>query len=164
MRRKLNALFTIVLALMFFVSVSPIYAASSDKKEKTKTSATKKKRSSSKDKKSSKATTSATKKKASSSKDKKSSKATTSPTKKKASSSKDKKSSKATTSPFKGTVNINSASKEQLMQLPGIGEVKAAEIIKTRKKSGKFKKADDLLKVDGIGEKTLKGFKKNLKF
>ena len=124
MRRKLNALFTIVLALMFFVSVSPIYAASSDKKEKTKTSATKKKKS----------------------------------------SSKDKKSSKATTSPFKGTVNINSASKEQLMQLPGIGEVKAAEIIKTRKKSGKFKKADDLLKVDGIGEKTLKGFKKNLKF
>lgn len=143
MRIKLKALFIIVLALVFFVSVSPIYAASSDKKEKTKTSATKKKTSSSKEKKSSKTTTSA---------------------KKKASSSKDKKSTKSTSSPFKGTVNINTASKEQLMQLPGIGEVKAAEIIKTRKKSGKFKKADDLLKVDGIGDKTLQGIKKNLKF
>ncbi len=50
------------------------------------------------------------------------------------------------------------------MELPGIGKVKAAEIIKIRKKIGKFKTADDLLKVNGIGKQTLKGFKKNLKF
>lgn len=65
--------------------------------------------------------------------------------------------------PFKGTVNINKATKKELMQLPGIGETKADEIIKTRKKLGKFKSVDDLLQVKGIGDTTLKALKKFIK-
>ena len=70
---------------------------------------------------------------------------------------------KAAKTPFKGKLNINKASKQELMQLPGIGEVKAEAIIKARKK-GKFKSADDLLKVSGVGEKTIKGMSKHLSF
>lgn len=75
-----------------------------------------------------------------------------------------KSSAKKKASIFKGTVNINRANKEELMQLPGIGEVRANAIIKSRKKKGKFKKADDLLRINGIGKQTLKGLKKHLKF
>jgi len=55
-------------------------------------------------------------------------------------------------------VNINKASKEELTQLDGIGTVKAEAIVAYRKKNGKFKKAEDLMNVEGIGEAT---FKKN---
>ena len=45
---------------------------------------------------------------------------------------------------------LNSASKEDLMKINGIGEAKATAIIKARAKS-KFKSFDDLQKVKGIG-------------
>ena len=54
-----------------------------------------------------------------------------------------------------GRININSANKSQLETLPGIGAVKAQNIIDYREKNGPFKSVDDLLKVTGIGEKTL---------
>lgn len=51
-------------------------------------------------------------------------------------------------------ININSASKEILMTLPGIGEVKANAIITYRQEHGSFKNKEELTSVTGIGEKT----------
>jgi competence protein ComEA len=59
-------------------------------------------------------------------------------------------------------VNINSASKEQLETLEGVGPVKAQAIIDYRKKHGPFKKVDDIKKVDGIGDATYTVIKKDL--
>ena len=59
-------------------------------------------------------------------------------------------------------VNINSASKEQLETLDGVGPVKAQAIIDYRKKNGPFKKVEDIKKVDGIGEATFNAIKKDL--
>jgi competence protein ComEA len=53
-------------------------------------------------------------------------------------------------------VNINSATKEELTTLKGIGEKKAQAIIDYRKKNGDFKSVDDLEKVEGIGPGTMK--------
>jgi competence protein ComEA len=51
-------------------------------------------------------------------------------------------------------VNINSATKEQLESLNGIGPVKAQAIIDYRKKHGSFKSLEDIKKVDGVGDAT----------
>lgn len=47
-------------------------------------------------------------------------------------------------------VNINSAAKEQLMTLPGIGESKAEDIILYRTTNGKFETIEDIKKISGI--------------
>jgi competence protein ComEA len=54
------------------------------------------------------------------------------------------------------TVNINTATKEELMTIKGIGEKRAQDIIEYRKKHGNFKSVDDLEKVSGIGPGTMK--------
>jgi competence protein ComEA len=54
-----------------------------------------------------------------------------------------------------GTVNINTATPEQLELLPGIGESRANAVIAIRKQRGGFKSVDELTEVKGIGEVAL---------
>ena len=49
-------------------------------------------------------------------------------------------------------VNINTADKEELMTLSGIGEVKAESIISYRETNGSFGSTEDIMNVSGIGE------------
>lgn len=51
-----------------------------------------------------------------------------------------------------GKVNINQASKETLMTLPGVGESRADSIIKYRQEHGSFQKIEDIMQVAGIKE------------
>ncbi|MFC7372693.1 helix-hairpin-helix domain-containing protein [Fictibacillus iocasae] len=51
-------------------------------------------------------------------------------------------------------INVNSATEEELMKLPGVGPAKAAAIISYREENGPFSSMEDLLQVKGIGEKT----------
>ena len=53
------------------------------------------------------------------------------------------------------TVNVNLASAQELVVLKGIGPAKAAAIVAYREAHGTFQAIDDLIKVKGIGEKTL---------
>ncbi|HWJ02092.1 MAG TPA: helix-hairpin-helix domain-containing protein [Verrucomicrobiae bacterium] len=58
-----------------------------------------------------------------------------------------------------GKMNINTATKETLDGLPGVGPSTAEKIVEYRQTHGKFKSVSDLLNVTGIGEKKLAKFK-----
>lgn len=55
----------------------------------------------------------------------------------------------------KGLVNINTATKEQLVALPGIGDVTAERIILRREDVGPFSTVEDLRSVKGISKQKL---------
>ncbi|MDR9467643.1 helix-hairpin-helix domain-containing protein [Marinospirillum sp.] len=51
-------------------------------------------------------------------------------------------------------LNINQATEEQLVSLPGIGPAKASAIIEMRKSQGPFKSLEEVQEVNGIGPAT----------
>ncbi len=59
-------------------------------------------------------------------------------------------------------LDVNTATKEQLMAVPGIGETYADRIINYREEYGDFDSLDELLTVQGIGEKRLESFSEYL--
>ena len=61
-----------------------------------------------------------------------------------------------------GKININTASVAELTLLPGIGEGRAADIIKYREENGNFSQIEDMMKVSGIGEKTFEEIKERI--
>ena len=59
-------------------------------------------------------------------------------------------------------VNINTATKDELVALPGIGPAKAQAIVDYRKAHGPFKTVEDLKDVKGIGAKRFEKLKPDL--
>ena len=62
-----------------------------------------------------------------------------------------------------GLVNINTADKETLMTVPGIGESKADAIIAYRNEHGMFEKIDDLMNIPGIKDGVFQKIKEYIK-
>ena len=56
--------------------------------------------------------------------------------------------------PAVAVVNLNTATVAELEKLPGIGQKVAARILEYRQKQGPFKKVEELMNVQGIGEKS----------
>lgn len=60
-------------------------------------------------------------------------------------------------------ININTATKEELETIPGIGPALAERIIEYRNKNGKFKSIEDLKNVSGIGDKKFENIKEKIR-
>lgn len=58
-----------------------------------------------------------------------------------------------------GKINLNRATKEELMRLPGIGPALAERIVHHRETQGAFRAPEDLMNVSGIGEKKFEAVK-----
>lgn len=56
-------------------------------------------------------------------------------------------------------VNINTASKEDLTKIDGVGDKKADKILEYRNQHGGFKSAEDLKNISGFGDKTVEKMK-----
>ena len=59
-------------------------------------------------------------------------------------------------------ININTAGWQELDLLPGIGPVRAKEIVNYRKENGSFNQVDDLLKLRGINERLINKIRKKI--
>ncbi len=60
-------------------------------------------------------------------------------------------------------IKLNTATKEEIVNLPGIGPAKADAILQYRDEFGPFQQEEDLLNVRGIGEKTLEQLKEYIR-
>lgn len=67
------------------------------------------------------------------------------------------------TSEESGPININTATVEELIKLPGIGEATANKIIEYRKQNGKFKTIEELKNVPGIGNSKFESIKNEIR-
>lgn len=54
-----------------------------------------------------------------------------------------------------GRINVNTATVEELQELPGVGEATASAIVEDRQSNGPFASPEDLMRISGIGEKKL---------
>lgn len=59
-------------------------------------------------------------------------------------------------------LDLNTATKEELMTLPGIGEAKAADLIRYRETHGRFQKIEDVMKISGIKEAAFEKIKERV--
>lgn len=59
-------------------------------------------------------------------------------------------------------INLNTATKEQLCQITGIGDKKADLILQYRQEHGQFKSVDELKEINGFGDKTVNKLKDHL--
>ncbi len=64
--------------------------------------------------------------------------------------------------PANKLVNINTATKDELMTLPGIGESKADAIIKYRENNGPFQSTEDITNIPGIKEGVYNNIKEHI--
>lgn len=62
-----------------------------------------------------------------------------------------------------GKININTASKEQLMTLTGVGEAKALSIISYRENNGNYSAIEDVMKISGIKDAVFNTIKDYIK-
>lgn len=67
----------------------------------------------------------------------------------------------ASNNPVSGLININTASREELMELPGVGEAIADRIIEYRSTT-QFKSIEDIMCVNGIGNATFEKMKSKI--
>jgi len=63
-----------------------------------------------------------------------------------------------------GTVNVNTATAEELQLLPGIGAARADALIELRKQRGGFKSIEQLKEVKGIGDASLERLRPYVRF
>jgi competence protein ComEA len=61
------------------------------------------------------------------------------------------------------TVNINTASQNELEKLPSVGESFARKIIEHREKHGKFRRAEHLLLIEGISDRKFRQIRNQIK-
>lgn len=55
--------------------------------------------------------------------------------------------------PARPTVNLNTATAQELIQLPGIGEVMAKRIIDYRERHGRFRRPEEIIIIEGFSER-----------
>lgn len=61
------------------------------------------------------------------------------------------------------TVDINTATAEELQSLPGVGEATARAIIEERERGGPFTSIEDIMRVSGIGEKKFERMRERIR-
>ncbi len=59
-------------------------------------------------------------------------------------------------------ININTATIEQLSEIPGIGPATAQRIVEYRQENGVFSSVDEIVNVRGIGPKTLENIRDSI--